>query len=447
MQTDLEVDYRYALEDAEDRLTIRFAGQDIGEGQLSFTVVGMPREWTNAVAELLNGQNGHALEAVGGDLLQNGIKDRLKLTRVEISYNDDNFAERYFNYQKTRERWLQGQELPADDPASENKRIQESVEKLVELGFPKDPSIEFVEAAFAFVKEPDEFEFEAELDGAVRDGADVKTVAAAESEPEKSFFEKKVNSSSKPEEMLLGKWKNTSASEGEVWEFFEDNSMTATFQKERSGLKTISGGWIILKDGRLKVSFTVMGTTTTLVGNLHFSGKNTLELIDDNGSKTVLTRLVGNQANNSGNEEDALSKEARNLGENNFYKSVTKCGNRYFIDETESFTYYQHFRYKELKDITIEIEPDKRTKADEANGIEWNGVVKVSALERSWSKYSSSAGHNDSPILDIWRGTQGFPYASYQLIKSKGKWAFGRGDEITEVKKAFDCSNQSLFPE
>lgn len=164
MQTDLEVDYRYALEDAEDSLTIRFAGQDIGDGQASFSVVGMPREWTNAVADLLNGQTGQALQVIGGDLMQNGIKDRVKLTRVEASYNDDNFAERYFNYQKIRERWLQGQELPPDDSASENKRIQESVEKLVDLGFPKDQSIEFVEAVFAFIKDPDEFEFKVELE-------------------------------------------------------------------------------------------------------------------------------------------------------------------------------------------------------------------------------------------------------------------------------------------
>jgi hypothetical protein len=161
MHTDLEVDYRYVLEEAEDSLTLRFAGKNMGDGLLSFSVAGVSRKWTNALADLLNGQTEQALLAIGGDLMLHGIDNRIKLTQLDVTYQDDNFAERYFNYQKTRERWLQGQELPSDDLANESEHIQRSVEDLVKLGFPKDQSIEFVEAVFAFVKKPDEFKFKA----------------------------------------------------------------------------------------------------------------------------------------------------------------------------------------------------------------------------------------------------------------------------------------------
>lgn len=247
MQTDLEVDYRYALEDAEDTLAIHFAGQDMGDGQVSFSAVGMPREWTSAVADLLNGQTGQALQAVGGDLMQNGIKDRVKLTRVEVSYNDDNFAERYFKYQKIRERWLQGQEPSPDDTASENKHIQESVEKLVELGFPKDQSIEFVEAVFAFVKDPDKFEFKAELDELSRDEASIQKASVSD----KQFLEKKVSTRSKPEELILGKWRYT---DGEmIIEFFKDQ----TFVTSKNG---VGGQWVALEEGRVKLEHNELGT-------------------------------------------------------------------------------------------------------------------------------------------------------------------------------------------
>jgi hypothetical protein len=116
-----------------------------------------------ALAGLANGQTGQALETVGGDLMRNGIKDRIRFAAFEVAYDDDNFAERYFNYRKTRERWTQGREPPPENPAAENQSIQDLVDKLVELGFPKGPTIEFVETAFAFAKEPDEFEFVAEF--------------------------------------------------------------------------------------------------------------------------------------------------------------------------------------------------------------------------------------------------------------------------------------------
>lgn len=96
-------------------------------------------------------------------------------------------------------------------------------------------------------------------------------------------------------ELILGKWQElVDMGEGEVWEFFEDNTLTVGL---KGGGRSASGEWIILRDGRLKISVLTPQGTKTEVAKPRFPDKNTLELYRHDSDKTpagILTRIIDN---------------------------------------------------------------------------------------------------------------------------------------------------------
>ena len=92
----------------------------------------------------------------------------------------------------------------------------------------------------------------------------------------------------KPQEQILGKWKDD---DGVITEFFEDGSMTMTNPNNKIlGSATVTGNWIFLEDGRLKLSFSIMGMTNTTTGAVSFTGENTFE-IKGEGKSSKMTRI------------------------------------------------------------------------------------------------------------------------------------------------------------
>jgi hypothetical protein len=162
IRASLELDYRYDPEQAEDRLTLEVNGDPLGNGELTFAVTGLPHESIDTLADALKSSRQDAEKAVF--TLVEGIKgSRPTLAEARIHYRDNGFAKRYLDYQKIRERWLQGQESPSD-PAKDNEKIQEAVNTLVDYGIPKDKSIEFVEELIAFLNSPGKFDFGSEFE-------------------------------------------------------------------------------------------------------------------------------------------------------------------------------------------------------------------------------------------------------------------------------------------
>jgi hypothetical protein len=97
-----------------------------------------------------------------------------------------------------------------------------------------------------------------------------------------------VSCAKKPQEEILGKWKEA---DGLVTEFFQDGTMTLTNPKEEVlGSHTITGNWIILGDGRLKLTFSMMGQTHIQVGELSFPNKDTMNIKDEDGTISSMAR-------------------------------------------------------------------------------------------------------------------------------------------------------------
>ena len=106
---------------------------------------------------------------------------------------------------------------------------------------------------------------------------------------------KKDNARSASGELILGKWQErVDIGEGEVWEFFEDSTLRVG---SKGGGRSASGEWMILRDGRLKISVLTPQGTKTEISKPRFPGKNTLELYRHDRDKTpagTLTRIIDN---------------------------------------------------------------------------------------------------------------------------------------------------------
>jgi hypothetical protein len=137
----------------------------------------------------------------------------------------------------------------------------------------------------------------------------------------------------------------------------------------------------------------------------------------------VLSGVSNNKA------EDALSKEALNLAEADFYGKKTKCGNRYFADTsglgiTESTEY---------KDITVEVVSNELTRADQANKKEWVGHVNFKYLSRFTNQVYEK-------VTD-WQERSDY----YTYSKINGKWILEVGGH-GYPSSGFDCAKIILFP-
>lgn len=88
------------------------------------------------------------------------------------------------------------------------------------------------------------------------------------------------------QEQILGKWQPVGTNDSQI-EFFPDGTLV------NSSTKTtlqISGKWLILPDGRLKIELTMFGASVTKVLKVQFSGAE-MSLTDDQGKVEKLTRV------------------------------------------------------------------------------------------------------------------------------------------------------------
>lgn len=93
--------------------------------------------------------------------------------------------------------------------------------------------------------------------------------------------------SPKPGQTILGKWQNDD--DGIITEFFEDGTMTIKNSSAKTlGSDSVTGNWMILSDGRLKISFSVLGMTHTQTGVLKFPTKDTVIIQDESGKSTMM---------------------------------------------------------------------------------------------------------------------------------------------------------------
>jgi len=89
-----------------------------------------------------------------------------------------------------------------------------------------------------------------------------------------------VSCGQKPQEKIRGAWQDN---EQGVIEFFQDGTFTMKSKKaELGGLKTLTGRWLILDDGRLKLDISMLGVTQTLVYKVRFDGGEMI-LTDETG--------------------------------------------------------------------------------------------------------------------------------------------------------------------
>ncbi len=92
-----------------------------------------------------------------------------------------------------------------------------------------------------------------------------------------------------PKDKLMGKWK--ADRDGNTFlEFFPDGTMTQQdTAKVLNGSDTVSGTWMILEDGRLKITLSGMGMSNTFAAKISFPSKDTL-VFDMNGDTGNYTR-------------------------------------------------------------------------------------------------------------------------------------------------------------
>ena len=85
-----------------------------------------------------------------------------------------------------------------------------------------------------------------------------------------------------PQTKLLGKWQEIGKDQ-DVVEFFADGTFSLKpGQVALKNLPPLTGKWVILPDGRIKVDVSMLGVTNSKVGKLEFVGEEMI-LTDESG--------------------------------------------------------------------------------------------------------------------------------------------------------------------
>jgi hypothetical protein len=98
-----------------------------------------------------------------------------------------------------------------------------------------------------------------------------------------------VSCAQKPQKQIFGKWQDQ---EGMITEFFEDGRMTLRHPTDQIlGSDTITGQWKVLDNTRIQFTFSYAGVTKTLTNTFRFSGKDSLEMTDQDRNRSWMTRM------------------------------------------------------------------------------------------------------------------------------------------------------------
>jgi hypothetical protein len=91
------------------------------------------------------------------------------------------------------------------------------------------------------------------------------------------------------QQKLVGTWQDH---ENNIVEFFEDGSLNINLSKpESNGIKELSGKWLILQDGRVKLEFSILGIISTQVYDIKVNGKEMIWASDKDKKGTKYYKL------------------------------------------------------------------------------------------------------------------------------------------------------------
>jgi hypothetical protein len=91
-----------------------------------------------------------------------------------------------------------------------------------------------------------------------------------------------------PKDKIIGKWQSD-YSANSFLDFFPDGTVTMQDTDKFNPITktdTVSGTWMILEDGRLKMTFTVMGMSNTRAVKLTFPSKDKMQHEGDDRTRT-----------------------------------------------------------------------------------------------------------------------------------------------------------------
>lgn len=92
-----------------------------------------------------------------------------------------------------------------------------------------------------------------------------------------------------PECKVVGLWQSKDG-EKQLMEFFEDGSFRVKVKDGELGdFQNLSGKWIVLRDGRLKLELSALGITQAVLGDLKFEGEEMI--LSDETGPTRFTRI------------------------------------------------------------------------------------------------------------------------------------------------------------
>lgn len=101
-----------------------------------------------------------------------------------------------------------------------------------------------------------------------------------------------VGCAKKPQELVIGKWRNIKDSE--TIEFFEDGTLRLSSTNPKASIPSLDGKWVILSDGRLKAEVTFLGSSVSRIGGLNASNDE-ITLKDDSGKEDKYTKIKQTQ--------------------------------------------------------------------------------------------------------------------------------------------------------
>jgi len=125
--------------------------------------------------------------------------------------------------------------------------------------------------------------------------------------------------------------------------------------------------------------------------------------------------------------QSPLDAEARQKGEEYWYKALTKCGDSYYGKlEPNDFTY-------QFNDVSVEMSRVPPTEASRLNGVEWSGSAKL--------RSKTSRMRVKKMEWDSWRNGSIFPHPVLSLKKVNGRWLLDDEERPSPKVKGIDCAD------